>query len=166
MLNNVVLVGRVVEEPKLVKTEKGIKVANIILAVQRPFKNENNQYDTDFIPLQTWSGLAEVVCEYVGKGSIIGANCRLSTHNIEVGDLIMRTVDVVAEYISFIKLNSRIVKNDKTEKSNNVNVEINEDVETKEKSNVESNNLEMLEQEQTETVKSNKVNKKAKDEIK
>lgn len=166
MLNNVVLVGRVVEEPKLVKTEKGIKVANIILAVQRPFKNENNQYDTDFIPLQTWAGLAEVVCEYVGKGSIIGANCRLSTHNIEVGDLIMRTVDVVAEYISFIKLNSRIVKNDKTEKSNNVNAEINDDVETKEKSNVESNNLEMLEQEQTETVNSNKVNKKAKDEIK
>ena len=111
MVNNVVLVGRVVEDPKLLKTDKGLKVANLVLAVQRPFKNENNQYDTDFIPLQTWHGLAELVCEYVGKGSILGFNCRLSTRNVEVNEMVFKTVEVIAEHVSFIKLMPRSDKN-------------------------------------------------------
>ena len=42
MMNNVVLVGRVVDDPKLVELDTGFKVSNFVLAVQRPFRNENN----------------------------------------------------------------------------------------------------------------------------
>jgi len=103
MLNNVILVGRVVEDPKIILLDTGYKVANLILAVQRPFRNENNEYDTDFFPVQTWMGLAEMICEYVGKGSIIGLKCRLSTHIVEVGNTRLKSIDVVGERISFIK---------------------------------------------------------------
>ena len=47
MLNQAVLVGRIVQEPELKDTEKG-KVTNITLAVPRSFKNSNGEYDTDF----------------------------------------------------------------------------------------------------------------------
>lgn len=47
MLNQAVLIGRIVQEPELKDTEKG-KVANITLAVPRTFKNMNGEYDTDF----------------------------------------------------------------------------------------------------------------------
>lgn len=47
MLNQAVLVGRIVQEPEIKETEKG-KVSNITLAVPRCFKNSNGEYDTDF----------------------------------------------------------------------------------------------------------------------
>lgn len=103
MINNVILVGRVVEDPKLITLDTGYKVSHLVLAVQRPFRNENNEYDTDYIPIQTWMGLAEIVCDYVGKGSIVGFKCRLSTHTVEVGETKLKSVDVIGERMSFIK---------------------------------------------------------------
>ncbi len=47
MLNQAILVGRIVSDPELVNTDKG-KVSNITLAVPRSFKNSNGEYDTDF----------------------------------------------------------------------------------------------------------------------
>ena len=50
MLNQAVLVGRIVKDPEVKDTDKG-KVANVTLAVPRSFKNMNGEYDTDFISL-------------------------------------------------------------------------------------------------------------------
>ena len=43
ILNNLILVGRVVEDAKLITLETGVKVSNFVLAVQRPFKNEKDE---------------------------------------------------------------------------------------------------------------------------
>ena len=39
MLNNVVLVGRVVRQPELMETQEGKRVTTVTLAVHRSFKN-------------------------------------------------------------------------------------------------------------------------------
>ncbi len=48
MLNQSVIVGRVVRDPELKETENGNKVTNLTLAVPRSYKNVNGEYDTDF----------------------------------------------------------------------------------------------------------------------
>lgn len=48
-MNQSLIIGRIVNDPELKETEKG-KVSNITLAVQRPFKNANGEYETDFFP--------------------------------------------------------------------------------------------------------------------
>lgn len=48
MLNNVILVGRLVKDPEAVETESGKTVSKITLAVARAFKNMNGEYETDF----------------------------------------------------------------------------------------------------------------------
>ncbi len=48
MLNQSVIVGRVVRDPELKETESGNKVTNLTLAVPRSYKNVNGEYDTDF----------------------------------------------------------------------------------------------------------------------
>ena len=71
MLNQAVLVGRIVQEPELKTTASG-KVANITLAVPRSFKNSEGQYDTDFISCVLWKGVAESTVEYCKKGDLVG----------------------------------------------------------------------------------------------
>ena len=74
MLNQSILVGRIVKDPEVKETENGNKVTNITLAVQRPYKNINGEYDTDFISCVLWKGVAETTAEYCKKGDLIGIN--------------------------------------------------------------------------------------------
>ena len=67
MLNQIVIVGRLVKNPELKETEKGKKVTNITLAVPRNYKNINGEYDTDFIDCILWTGVAENTAEYCNK---------------------------------------------------------------------------------------------------
>ena len=48
MLNQVVLVGRLVKDPELVETENNKKISRITIAIPRSFKNMNGEYETDF----------------------------------------------------------------------------------------------------------------------
>lgn len=48
MLNQVALVGRLVKDPDIKKTENNKEILKITLAVPRSFKNANGEYDTDF----------------------------------------------------------------------------------------------------------------------
>ncbi len=48
MLNQIVIVGRLVKNPELRQTDSGKKVTNITLAVPRSYKNAKGEYETDF----------------------------------------------------------------------------------------------------------------------
>ena len=49
MLNQIVLVGRLVATPEVKELEDEKKVANITVAVPRSYKNADGEYETDFI---------------------------------------------------------------------------------------------------------------------
>jgi len=107
LLNNVILVGRTVEDLKLVTTENGYKTTRMVLACQRGFKNqETGEYDTDFIPIQLWQVAAEMVCENCKKGSTLAVKARLSTRTIEHEGFKIKTVEVIGERVIFINLKS------------------------------------------------------------
>lgn len=102
MLNQAVLVGRIVQEPELKDTEKG-KVTNITLAVPRSFKNSNGEYDTDFISCVLWKGVAESTAQYCKKGDLVGIKGRIQTRNVELEDESHRRfVEVIAEKVTFL----------------------------------------------------------------
>lgn len=108
MLNQIVLVGRIVQEPELKKTDSGKNVANLTIAVQRPFKNINSEYDTDFIPCILWTGIAENTVEYCKKGDLVGIRGRLQTRIVEINEEEKRQyVEVVVEKVTFIAGNKR-----------------------------------------------------------
>lgn len=103
MLNQTIIVGRIVHEPELRQTENGRKVTNITLAVPRNFKNHEGEYDTDFISCTLWQGIAENTVEYVKKGDLLGIKGRLQTRSIELDDETRRhSVEVIAEKITFL----------------------------------------------------------------
>ncbi len=103
MLNQTVLVGRLVKDPELRETDNGNKVTNITLAVPRNYKNINGEYDTDFIPCVLWKGIAENTAEYVKKGDLIGVKGHLQTRNIELDENIKKqAVEIIAEKVTFL----------------------------------------------------------------
>ncbi|MCI9234105.1 MAG: single-stranded DNA-binding protein [Bacilli bacterium] len=103
MLNQTVLVGRLVRDPELHETDNGRKVTNITLAVPRSYKNLNGEYDTDFISCVLWKGVAESTVEYCKRGDLIGVKGRIQSRNIELEDESKKqVVEVVAEKVTFL----------------------------------------------------------------
>ncbi len=103
MLNQTVLVGRLVRDPELRETDNGRKVTNITLAVPRSYKNLNGEYDTDFISCVLWKGVAESTVEYCKRGDLVGVKGRIQSRNIELEDETKKqVVEVVAEKITFL----------------------------------------------------------------
>jgi len=101
VLNQAVLVGRIVKDPELKDTEKG-KVTNITLAVPRSFKNINGEYDTDFIDCRLWDGIAQNANEFCKKGDLLGVKGRIETRNVEKDEKITHITELIAEKITFL----------------------------------------------------------------
>ena len=103
MLNQSILVGRIVKEPEVRETENGTKVTNLTLAVQRSYKNVEGEYDTDFISCVLWKGIAETTAEYCKKGDLIGVRGRLQNRPlVDAEDTKLNSVEVVAERVTFL----------------------------------------------------------------
>ena len=102
MINMVMLVGRLVDNPEIVETENGTKLSRITLAVNRKFKGNDGIYHADFIDCILWNGCATNVNEYCSKGDLIGVRGRLQVNSIEKDGSKKRYTDVVAENITFI----------------------------------------------------------------
>lgn len=103
MLNQTVIVGRLVRDPDLYETENGNKVTNITLAVPRSYKNADGEYDTDFINCVLWKGVAESASEYCHKGDLLGIKGRIQTRTIDVDEDSKKYItEVVAEKVTYL----------------------------------------------------------------
>lgn len=142
MLNQVILVGRLVRTPELVLTESGKKKSLITLAVPRTYKNQDGEYDTDFLDCTLWTGVAESTSEYCKSGDIIGVKGRLQTRLMENEDGIKyKKMEVIADRVTFLSSSKSDVihedfSNDATDDENSTNKEAKtrKDKETKKKS--------------------------------
>lgn len=101
MLNQVVMVGRIANEPELIDIENQ-KLLRLILAVPRSYKNTDGEYDTDFVPIVLWRGIASNTAEYCKKGDLIGVKGHIKTGSYEKDDKINYTIEIIAEKITFL----------------------------------------------------------------
>jgi single-strand DNA-binding protein len=80
-MNKVLLIGRTTKDIELRTTNSGKSVISFSIAVNRTFKNENGEYDSDFFNCIAFNKLAETVSRYVGKGDLLAVEGRLQTRN-------------------------------------------------------------------------------------
>lgn len=83
MLNQVTIQGRFGETPELKTTPNGTNVTSFKLAVQRNYKNANNDYETDWISCVAWRQTAEFICRNFAKGGLIIVTGELETRSYE-----------------------------------------------------------------------------------
>lgn len=103
MHNQIFLIGRLVSDPQINETESG-KVAYITLAVTRSYKNLDGIYETDFIPVTLWKGIAENVTDYCKKGDLVGVKGRIEMFpKLGADDFQDGTeIGLIAEKVSFL----------------------------------------------------------------
>ena len=102
MLNQIVLVGRLTRDISVNKSEKGVKVATLSLAIPRSFKNSDGNYDTDFIDCVLFDVVAENTAEYCRKGDIVGVKGRIQSRVIEEDDKKESVMEIIAEKVTFL----------------------------------------------------------------
>ena len=103
MLNQIILVGRLVKTPEVIETESSKKMSSITLAIPRTFKNADGEYDTAFIACVLWEVVAESTSEYCKQGDIIGVKGRVQSRMIEDEDgNNYKKMEVIAEKITFL----------------------------------------------------------------
>ena len=102
MLNKIILMGRLTRDPELRHTGSGTAVTSFSLAVDRDFKGQNGEKETDFIDVVAWRGTAEFVSKYFTKGRMAVVEGRLQIRDWTDKDGgKRRTAEVVADSVYF-----------------------------------------------------------------
>lgn len=103
MINRVILVGRITKDPELRKTQNGTSVVSFTLACNRRIKQEG-QADADFINCQAWGKTADVICQYVFKGHLLGLEGRIQTRNYDDKDgKRVYVTEVICDSVQFLE---------------------------------------------------------------
>lgn len=93
MINQVILIGKVIESVKLEDNKSKLKIE-----VKRSFKNSNGIYESDEIECTLWNMIATNTLEYIQIRDIVVVKGRLQ--------VIDNQLEVIAEKISFISSRS------------------------------------------------------------
>ena len=102
MLNKIVLMGRLTRDPDLRRTQSGTAVASFTLAVDRDYKPQDGERETDFIDIVAWRGTGEFVSKYFTKGRMAVVEGRLQVRDWTDKDgNKRRSTEVVADNVYF-----------------------------------------------------------------
>ena len=102
MLNKIIIMGRLTRDPELRRTGSGTAVTSFSLAVDRDFKSQSGEKETDFIDVVAWRSTAEFVSKYFTKGRMAVVEGRLQIRDWtdkEGGK--RRSAEVIADGIYF-----------------------------------------------------------------
>ena len=102
MLNKIILMGRLTRDPELRRTQSGTAVASFTLAVDRDYKPQDGERETDFIDIVAWRGTGEFVSKYFSKGRMAVVEGRLQVRDWTDKDgNKRRSTEVVADNVYF-----------------------------------------------------------------
>ena len=103
MLNRIILVGRLVKDPELRKTNSDISVANFTLAVDNTIKEVDGTRGTLFIDCRVFGDKADNLCKYTRKGSKVAVDGSLNQRNFERQDGSKgKAIEVLVDSVEFL----------------------------------------------------------------
>ena len=102
MLNKIFIMGRLTRDPELRRTQSGTAVTSFSLAVDRDFKSQSGEKETDFIDVVAWRSTAEFVAKYFTKGRMAVVEGRLQIRDWKDREgNNRRSAEVIADNVYF-----------------------------------------------------------------
>lgn len=132
-MNNVSLVGRITADPELKTTSGGRPYVKFSIGVDRELSRENrerleaeNKSTADFPRISVFGKLAETVCQYLGKGSMISVTGSVRTDSFDGtnGEKIFLT-EISARRIRFLDSKKTMISEDISE---GIEIEVHDDI--------------------------------------
>lgn len=110
-MNKAILVGNLTKDPELRTTPNGVSTTSFTVAVNRRYKSQDGQQQTDFINCVAWRNTAEFIAKYFTKGSKIGIVGTIQTRSYEDQNGVRRYVtEVVVNEAEFVTSKSQGVQ--------------------------------------------------------
>lgn len=104
MINSVVIIGRLTKDIEIRYTKNEIAVGNFTLAVNRDHKNQEGEYETDFINCTMYGEIVKRMAEWTHRGDLLGAIGRIQTSNYEDKDGNKRyKTEIIVDKITFLQ---------------------------------------------------------------
>lgn len=106
MINNVVLVGRLGNDPEMQYTPSGTAITKFRLAVSRPPRRDapEGEDQTDWLNIVTFGKVAENCAQYLDKGSLVGIEGRVQSRTWQTSDGQRRySVEINARNVQFLE---------------------------------------------------------------
>ena len=105
-LSKVMLIGNLTRDPELRYTPKGTAVADITLAINRVWTNEQNQKqeETIFVDVTLWGRQAELAQQYLtkGRGAYIEGRLQMDTWDDKETGKKRSKLKVIGENLQFL----------------------------------------------------------------
>lgn len=102
-MNRVILIGNLANDPESRTTQSGIAQCSFRLAVQRRFKGQNGEKETDFLPIVCWRQTAEFAQKYLAKGRKVAVEGSIQTRSYDAQDGSKRYVtEVIADNVEAV----------------------------------------------------------------
>jgi len=102
MLNSVILMGRLTEDPELKTTTNNVSVVSFTIAVERSYAKQGFERQTDFINVVAWRNTAEFISRYFRKGQLMAIQGSLQVRDYTDKEGNKRRVyEVVADNVHF-----------------------------------------------------------------
>lgn len=120
-MNIITISGRLTKKPELKQTSTNKYVSDFSLAVNRGTKDENGNYEVDFVNCRCWNKLAENLCKYQDMGDyiIVNGSLRVEHYSDKEGKN-RQAIYVLVENIDFIP-KPKVNEPKKAEKQDNTN---------------------------------------------
>lgn len=104
--NKVVLIGRLTRDPEMRYTTSGLAVCSFTIAVDRRFKSQSGEKQTDFFRCSAWRQSAEFVSNYVTKGKLVAVEGRIEMNKFTGQDGIEKqSADIVCDQVELLESN-------------------------------------------------------------
>ena len=126
-MNKVCLTGRITKDIELKYNQNNVAITSFTLAVTRKFKNQNGEYESDFINCIAYKSTAELLNKYVKKGDLLGIEGRIQTRNYEKDGKRVYVTEVIVDSMDFLQAKKDESKQETT-KIENTKQKLSDDV--------------------------------------
>ena len=103
MINKFIGVGNLTRDIELRKTNNGDSVVTFSIAISRNYKNQDGEYDSDFINCVAWRNTAEYLNKYAHKGDKIAVAGRVQVRSYQKDGQNVYVTEIICEECNVLK---------------------------------------------------------------
>lgn len=103
-MNHVMLVGKIIEDPKVIENSSTYKKVVLVLSTRRNFRNSEGIYETDDFQISLWRGMAEEILHTAKCGDVLGIKGRFQANNYTKAEGAAKfyNVEIIAEQVMIL----------------------------------------------------------------